>query len=163
MADAFREKLRQTALKHIEAYNSPDPWDAEAIWAVKEPHTTHYLHPSQSLKPEFRGRIEQKKHKQFMHFFAPVFDKFLLTVTWIAIDTTERTVVTGLDCTMDLKAFGDEPAVTGYTADYVWAVKMNESGDKIIEIHETLDVQRLTEFVAERAHSYAAWLMAQQE
>lgn len=161
MSDKTREALHETAIKHLEAYNSPNAWNADAIWALRDPSCEHYLEPRESLEPQFRGNINEEAHRHFMTFFGPIFDNFQLKVKWEAIDTQRRVVVHALDATMDLKAFGDGPAVNGYKAHYMWTLWLNEDA-KIIKLEETIDIERIMGDISKRAARYAEWQKGQE-
>lgn len=58
---------------------------------------------------------------------------------------------------MDLKAVGsEEPAVKGYTAEYVYMTEMDDSGTKIVRMEEFLDPQRLLCYVFGKVERYNA-------
>lgn len=60
-----------------------------------------------------------------------------------------------LRATYDFRAIGDdEPAEKGYTAEYVYLHKMDESGRNIVRLDEFLDPQRLFGFVFGKAERY---------
>ncbi|QIW97352.1 hypothetical protein AMS68_002870 [Peltaster fructicola] len=160
MSEEFRDRLREAARRHLEAYNSPDAWDASAIWQTRDPACEHYLQPAESLEPQFRGNINEEAHRHFMEYFGPIFSNFRLDVNWEAVDTYNKIVVHDLNCTMDLKAFGDEPAVCGYQAHYIWTLWFN-SDAKVIKVEEMIDIERIMGVVAKRAAQYAAWAKSQ--
>lgn len=86
-----------------------------------------------------------------------------MNIRWEIIDPVERIAAHGLDCVMSFKAFGDEPALEGYTAEYVWTIWTDESGTKITRVEEAVDLPRVIGYAAARAGRYAEYMKAKEE
>ncbi|KAK4505120.1 hypothetical protein PRZ48_003083 [Zasmidium cellare] len=158
MPSQLYETLKATATAHVQAYSSPNHWDADAIWPLRTPDCVHYLHPAESIPPPFNEPIREEKHRHFMKFFGDCMYNCKFDILDMAIDEDKRIVVTTLQATYDFKAIGEEPEVKGWTAQYVWLTEMEETGKKIKRVEEFMDVQRLLGFAAGRAEKYQEFM-----
>ncbi|KAL9097595.1 MAG: hypothetical protein Q9165_000492 [Trypethelium subeluteriae] len=155
MSDQLYETLKQTAIAHIKGYESPTPFNNEAIQQRRTPECVHYLHPVESIPAPFNAAIKIGQFTGFMHFFGGCLDRFSLPIKDLVIDVRQRTVVARLGAIFDFKAFGNEPKEEGYTSEYMVLMEMEESGTKVVRVEEFLDPQRLMGYVQLRAQRYA--------
>lgn len=154
MSDDLYETLKQTAIDHLKAYDSPDPWKPDPIQKFRTPDCIHYIHPTESIPESFRA-IDHEHFKGSMAFFSPVLESSTFEVKEAVVDVKQKTVAARVTAIYDFKAIGNEPAEKGFTADYVVLTEHDDSGKKIKRIVEYLDVQRMMEYVRGKAERYA--------
>lgn len=157
MIDQFYETLKQTALDHWHAYQSPGAFDPQKTLQYRSADCVHRLHPSESIPEAFRSPQYREQYTQALNFLGPPIQRLLFDMHDICIDTNKRMVTMSFKATFDFKALGDEPAEIGYSAEYVWIMEMNMDGDKINRVEEFLDPQRGVAHIAEKAQRYASW------
>ncbi|KAF2236092.1 hypothetical protein EV356DRAFT_498935 [Viridothelium virens] len=155
MSDQLYETLKQTAIAHFKGYESPTPWNNEAIQQHRTPECVHYLHPVESIPAPFNEPIKIDQFSSFMHFFGACLDRFSLPIKDLVVDVRQRTVVARLGAVFDFRAFGNEAKEEGYTAEYMVLMEMEESGTKVVRIEEFIDPQRLMGYVQPKAQRYA--------
>lgn len=157
MSATLYARLRDAAIGHVKAYETPKAFDNEAIQQFRAPECVHYLHPIQSIPEPFNQPI---KHQQFVHameFFGSAIQRLVLDIQDITVDVETRTAVVRILATFDFKAFGEEAEVKDYQAEYMWMTEMNDAG-KIIRVEEFMDVPRLMGFVKSRTEKYLAFV-----
>lgn len=155
MADAFYETLKRTALDHLHAYESPGAFNPEDTLKYRSEDCVQHLHPSESVPESFRGALYKEQYSGALRMLGAPIDKLTFDLHDLAVDTQRRTVATSFTATFDFKAFGNEPAEHGYTAEYFWIVEMDPSGQKVVRMEEFLDPARLLGHVLDKAHRYA--------
>lgn len=156
MSTQLYDQLKKTALAHAEAYSGSPPWDPDRVSAFRTADCIQSLHPKESIPAPFNEDLSQEQFYQALHFFGGVLEKSTFDIQQLVVDLAERKVAMSLKGIFDLKAVGDDEAQPGFTADYVWILKMNEAGDKVTRVDEFLDAQRLMEQVRPRAEKYAS-------
>ncbi|KAI9659036.1 MAG: hypothetical protein M1821_001996 [Bathelium mastoideum] len=155
MSDQLYETLKQTAIAHIQGYESPSRFNNKAIQKYRTPEYVHCLHPKESIPPPFDEPIKLEQFAGIMHFFDGCLDRFHSEVEDIVVDARERTMVARMSSVLDLKALENEPKEEGYTAEYMLLMQVEESGKKIVRVEEFLDSQRLMGCVQPKAGWYA--------
>lgn len=155
MSKEVYESLKKTAIAHIRAYESPKPFDNDAIQQFRDLDCIHYLHPVDSIVSPFNEPIRPTQFVHAMEFFGGAIESLKFDIQDLIVDTEQRTVVVRMKAIFDFKAFDTEDKVEGYTADYMWLTEMNPEG-KIVRVEEFLDPLRLMGYVKSRAERYAA-------
>lgn len=156
MSSTLYTQLRDAAIGHVKAYESPKPFENEAIQVFRAPECVHNLHPIQSIPEPFNQPI---KHQQFVHameFFGSAIERLSLNIQDITVDVVTRTAVVRILAIFDFKAFGEVQEENNFQADYMWFTEMNDEG-KIVRVEEFMDVQRLMGFVKSRTDKYLAF------
>lgn len=160
MSDTLYETLKKAATDHAHAYNSPNPWNYDKVSSFRTPDCVQYLHPVEAMKAPFDQGLGLPQLKQALDHFGPVLDKCDFDVKEVAVDTRTRLVTARIQATFDFKAFGDEPAETGYMAEYIVMTEHDESG-KVKRVEEFMNTDRLMGYIEPKASRYQAYVAGQ--
>lgn len=152
------QTITETVLAHTKGYCDPHPFDNDTIQQYRTPGCLHHLHPQESIPTPFNEPIDRAMFTGFMTFFGQCLDRAELNVRDLVVDTQKHQAVVRLDAVFDFKAFAEEPALSGYTAQYMWLMDLEEDGTKVKRVEEFLDPDRLLNYVRTRAQRYAEWL-----
>ena len=146
MADVLYETLKQTAIKHIEAFESPKPFDPDAIYQYRTPDCYMHFHPSNSMPAPMGGgvKITRPEHESALLSLAAIITKMKFDIKEVSVDVKKRMVTSRIEGHFDFKAVGDMPEVKDWMIAYVWITVHDESGEKIVRMEETLDVVQAT-------------------
>lgn len=125
-------KQRQTALAVVDAFNK---MDIEAIISHRSPGCMRHILPS-SLNLTPTNNTDYEAH---LDRLIPIFENFSLTIEDIIEDREAHRIV------MYLKARADTLAGE-YRNEYMWTLDFDETGDKIIRMHEFVDAVVNKEF-----------------
>lgn len=118
-------KQKQTALAVVAAFNN---MDIDAIISHRAPSCMRHILPS-SLNIPPSNNTEYAEHLQKL---IPVFSNFNLTVQDTVEDKDAHRIV------MWLKAQADTLAGE-YKNEYMWTLDFDETGEKIVRMHEFVD------------------------
>ena len=155
MSEDLYNKMKQTALAHAHAYSESPPWNPDKVAAYRTPDCIQSLHPKESIPAPFNEDLSMEQFHQALYFFRNVLSRSSFEISNVVVDAIERKVAMDFKGDFDLKAVGEDPAEYGFTATYVWILKMTETGDKVARVDEFMDVQRLMDQVRPRAEKYA--------
>ena len=90
MTNALYDALKQTATAHIKAFESPKPWDAEAVLALRTPDCLHTLHPTDALPEAFRSANDNAHIGGFLGMFGAIIERFEFDIKAMAVDVQQR-------------------------------------------------------------------------
>ena len=155
MSDQLYETLKDTATKHIQAFESPHPFDADQIYSFRE-NCTMRFHPLNSMPAPFGENlpITRNEHDGALRLLADFLSKVKMDIQLMAVDVLQRTVTSWLQAHYDFKDTGGEPGEKDYMIEYVWITRHNEVGDKIVSMEEFLDVPRALHMIG-KSQTYA--------
>ncbi|KAJ3496006.1 hypothetical protein NLG97_g2983 [Lecanicillium saksenae] len=155
--DGLYETLKQTALGHFHAHESPDPFDPTEIDKFRSEDAFQRYHPQDSIPEASRAPQYKQAHDETLKLLSGPIQRLTFDLHDMSVDSHNRLVAMRFNATYDFKAFGDEPAEYGYAADYMWVMEMEASGQKITRVDEFLDPQRVVDHIMVKAEKYAAW------
>ncbi|KAJ6790131.1 hypothetical protein PWT90_05305 [Aphanocladium album] len=155
--DSIYEILKQTALGHFHAHESPDPFDPTEIDKFRSEDAFQRYHPQDSIPEASRAPQYKEAHDKTLKLLSGPIEQLKFELHDMSVDSHNRVVAMRFNSTYDFKAFGDEPAEYGFTADYMWVMEMESSGKKITRVDEFLDPQRVVNHIMVKAEKYAAW------
>lgn len=146
MADDLYETLKQTAIKHIQAFESPNPFDAHEVYKYRAPGAFMYFHPYNSVPAPFgdRRKITWPDHEPALTSLGAVMDRMKFDIKEVSVDVKKRMVTARIEGHFDFKAVGDMPEVKDWVIGYVWITEHDDSGEKIVRLEETMDVVQVT-------------------
>ncbi len=151
------EIIKQTALGHFHAHESPNPFDPEEIDKFRSDEAFQRYHPQDSLPEASRAPQYREAHDKTLNLLRGPIERLVFELHDMSVDSHGRVVAMRFNSTYDFKAFGDELAEYGFTADYMWIMEMEPSGRKIVRVEEFLDPQRVVDHIMVKAEKYAAW------
>ena len=160
MSRELYDQLKQTALSHWRGHESP-PFDPNNTLPFRSADCVQFIHPAESLPEAFRGPLYQEQYCYALNTLGAVIERLSYELRDITVDPIERKVTTSFRASFDFKAFGNEPAEQGYTAEYMWMVEMDESGKQIVRMEEFVDPQRLLGYVFSKAQKYAGFIASE--
>lgn len=155
-ADNVYDILKQTALGHFHAHESPNPFDPVEIDKYRSEGAFQRYHPQDSIPEASRGPQYKEDHDKTLKLLSGPIAQLTFDLHDMSVDSQNYQVAMRFNATYDFKAFGDEPAENGYTVDYMWIMEMESTGDKILRVEEFLDVQRVVGHIMVKAEKYAA-------
>lgn len=156
MSDQLYQKLKDTATNHIKAFEDPDPFDPDQIYAFRDPACIMRFHASNSMPEPFGNdlHISRKEHEPALRMLGALMSRLRADIKLMVVDVQQRIVSTWLQLIFDFKATGGEPEEKNYMIEYVWITHHNETGDKIVWMEEFLDVPRALHMIG-KAQVYA--------
>lgn len=155
--DNIYDTLKHTALGHFRAHESPNPFDPDEIGRFRSECAFQRYHPQDSLPEASRAPQYKEAHDKTLKLLGGPIEHLYFELHDMSVDATNNKVAMRFNATYDFKAFADEPAEYGYTADYMWLMEMEPSGQKIVRLEEFLDPQRVVNHIIPKAEKYAAW------
>jgi hypothetical protein len=98
------DTLHSTALAHLRAYESPNPWFFDDIWEHHTEDAVVYLYSNNLLPPPFYEGLAKDAYRNAMHFFGSVLDDTRFEIDNVGVDTSSHTVFVRATGHFDLKA-----------------------------------------------------------
>ena len=156
MTNQLYETLRHTATKHIQAFNSPNPFDPDDIYRHRDPKCIMRFHPSNTMPDPFgnNAQISRTGHEPVLRMLGALMSKMEFHIDEMIVDVTTKTVVSRLRGIYDFKAVGGEPEEKGYMIEYVWITAHNDSGERIVGMEECRAAPRVVHMIT-KAQMYA--------
>ncbi|KAM7215656.1 hypothetical protein V8F06_008947 [Rhypophila decipiens] len=130
---------RKTLLATATAFSrSYDDWTVESALAVRAPNCIHQIHPASLQRPPMYNdglaAFFASIHRLYQNYAIKVFEDETL------VDVGNRSVV--------MHATGDADTILGkFHNEYIFILKMDESGTKIARIDEHVDSAAVKELV----------------
>lgn len=157
--DQLYETLKRSATNHIKAFESPNPFDADAIYACRTTDSFMIFHPSNSVPAPWGSgaKITPEMHHPGAKAIGAAMNGVKAEVENLIIDVKKRTVVAQVKMFYDIKGFGDEAEDKGYMCEYVWITQHDDSGEKIVRMDEFIDPIRAG-YMLEKVGRYNAQL-----
>ena len=140
--DKLYETLKNSALAHVKAFESPDPFNPERIYGFRAPGCIMHFHPCNSIGAPFDNNNDiswDKHHPGALRMLGALMDSMRGDIKQVVVDTKTRTVVVRFEAYFDFKAVGDEPEEKEYMIEYCWITEHDEAGKKIVGMEEFLD------------------------
>lgn len=156
MVEDLYEKLETTAIEHIRAFESPKPFDAEAIYRFRSPACVMYFHPENSMPAPFGGgvTITEAEHVPALNALGAVTERLVFDIKEVTVDVKKRVVTARMHGIFDFKAVGEDPPVRDWMIEYIWITEHDESGTQIVRLEESLDVVQVLPML-DKAGRYA--------
>ncbi|KAF7186361.1 hypothetical protein HII31_12292 [Pseudocercospora fuligena] len=142
----FYETLKATAMAQVNAAASPNPWDHDALMAIRSAELGYVgtLHPADALPPGLDKSLGLEDFSHVVKSFGPLVERMDIEIKSVVVDVQTRTVVVTLTAIYDLVAVGELEAIKDDRTDYMWLTVMDETGTKIIKMEEFLNADRIT-------------------
>lgn len=121
MSAELYQTLKETATNHIRAFESPDPFDPEQIYAYRDPKCIMRFHASNSMPEPFGNdlHISRKEHEPALRMLGELMSRMKADIKLIVVDTEQRVVSTWLQMVFDFKATAGQPEEKDYMIEYV--------------------------------------------
>lgn len=156
MADDLHKILEATALNHVKAHESPDPFDPEAIWKYRSPDCTMFFHPENSMPAPFGAGacITKAEHLPALRMLGAITDRLRFEILETSVDVQKRLVTVRMQGIFDFKAVGADLEVRDWMIEYVWMTRHDDISNKIVRVEEYLDVVQVVPML-DKAKRYA--------
>ena len=155
MGDDLYETLKATAIGHIRAFEDPNPFDTDEVYAFRSDDFHMIFHPTNSLPPPFNDGavITRQEHEPALRALNGVITAVKFHIKQITVDVKERVVTVRHEGHYDYRAIADMKEEKDWMVEYVWMTKHDESGKKIVSMHEVIDVVQVLPML-QRAGKY---------
>lgn len=140
--DKLYETLKNTAISHVKAFESPDPFNPERIYSFRAPGCIMHFHPCNSVPPPFDNNNDiswDKHHPGALRTLGAAMDRMKGDIKQVIVDVQTRSVVVRFEAYFDFKPVDEEPPEKDYLIEYCWITMHDESGEKIVGMEEFLD------------------------